>query len=278
MSKLGGAIALSAEAAIWIAGAAIIASAAGMHWNVDLAAIDLNAFGGSSPSAAASASPAPSASASAGVAIQSSIPGSSPTISPIVGRYQAYVGRPDYQFKAKFTSVQTATVAGSPWEMDQSGTISYKGGDDIDSHREIVSGAVTTFDYVNLGNATYTSKNGGPWTKSARSASSVASDQVWFAPTMQLVDNGIETKNGAQLHRLEFADPAAFNKAMLKSSSTATDAQVAYVVWVQEDGTPAVIEMDGWLEGPVNGVSTRLTIAQEFRVIATSGVTITAPV
>src|SRR5664280_1641257 len=218
MSRLGGAITFSAEAAIWIAGAAIIASAAGMHWNVDLAAIDLNAFGGSSPSAAASVSPAPSASASAGVAIQSSIPGSSPTISPIVERYQAYVGRPDYQFKAKFTSVQTATVAGSPWEMDQSGTISYKGGDDIDSHRATINGAVTTYDFVYLGSTQYESKNGAAWTKSARPASDVASTKLLFTPSMTFVDKGVETKNGVQLHRLEIADADAFSKALLKTS------------------------------------------------------------
>ena len=57
MSKLGGVIAFSAEAGIWIAGAALIASAAGMHWRVDLPSVDLDALTGAKSSAAASGSP-----------------------------------------------------------------------------------------------------------------------------------------------------------------------------------------------------------------------------
>jgi len=53
---------------------------------------------------------------------------------------------------------------------------------------------------------------------------------------------------------------------------------IACPVWVEDDGTPADFKFEGWLETPVNGVSTRLTIAQEFLVTATSGVTITAPI
>jgi len=57
VSRLGSAIAFGAEAGIWIAGAALIASAAGMHWSVDLPTVDLDALTGAKSSAAASGSP-----------------------------------------------------------------------------------------------------------------------------------------------------------------------------------------------------------------------------
>ncbi len=90
MSKLGSAIVFSAEAAIWIAGAALIASAAGMHWRVDIPTVDLGAVMGPKPSATASGSPAPT---SAATLTRSPKPGSSPTaapsVSPIAAKYQA---------------------------------------------------------------------------------------------------------------------------------------------------------------------------------------------
>jgi 4-hydroxybenzoate polyprenyltransferase len=60
LSKLGGVIAFSAEAGIWIAGAALIASAAGMHWSVDLPAVNLDALTGAKSSASTSGSPSAS--------------------------------------------------------------------------------------------------------------------------------------------------------------------------------------------------------------------------
>ena len=74
MSKLGGVIAFSAEAGIWIAGAALIASAAGMHWRVDLPSVDLDALTGAKSSASASGSPG------ASLNIKSPTSSASPTV------------------------------------------------------------------------------------------------------------------------------------------------------------------------------------------------------
>lgn len=276
MSKLGGITALAAEAALWITGAALIASAAGMHWSMDLPGVDLSGLTGSTPSAAASASH--TAGTSPSLAVKSGAPGASPTISSVVQKYQAYVARPGFQFKAKYADSQTFTLNGTPYLITQSGTMSYEAGDDSDSRRETVNGTVTTFDYVHIGSFTYESKNGAAWTKSARSDADIASDKLQFAPSMLFVDMGVETKNGAQLHRLEVADPTAFSKALLKTTSGGTDAQVTYTAWVQDDGTPAAFRVEGWVVEPVSGVSTKITVVEEFRLIATSGVTITAPI
>ena len=267
MSRLGGATAFAAEAALWISGAALIASAAGMHWSVP----DVVGLAGASPSASASASPSPR------LAAQSLAPGASPTISPIVQKYQAYIARPDYQFKAKYVVTETAAVNGLPYEIYMSGTMLYKAGDYIDSRRMAVNGSVTTFDYVYVGGSRYERDNGGAWTKSARSATDIASDKLTFGPAMLFVDKGMETKNGAQLHRLEVADPVAYSKAMAHASG-GTDAQMTYTAWVGDDGTPAAFRIEGWIVGLVNKVSTKLTIAFEFRLIPYVVPAISAPV
>ena len=72
MSRLGSVIAFSAEAGIWIAGAALIASAAGMHWSADLPKVDLDALTGAKSSASASGGP------SASLHIKSQTPSASP--------------------------------------------------------------------------------------------------------------------------------------------------------------------------------------------------------
>jgi hypothetical protein len=66
VSKLGGAIAFVAEAGIWVAGAALVASAAGAHW--DTPQVDFNTLLGPAKSPSTSGSPGPSATASASIA------------------------------------------------------------------------------------------------------------------------------------------------------------------------------------------------------------------
>jgi hypothetical protein len=98
-----------------------------------------------------------------------------------------------------------------------------------------------------------------------------------FAPKAVFLDDGLESKNGLQLHRLDIADPVAYSTAMVKASSGVTAAELTYTVWVDDNGVPAAINLGGTVTGKISGVSTTTKIADDFRVIATSGVTITAP-
>lgn len=268
MSKLGSFTAFAAEAALWVTGAALIATAAGAHWSFDPSA-ELNKF----------LNPEPTPTVSAGPTVAPLAPGASPTISPVVKKFLAVVANPDFQIRAKFNFDMNFTASGTAYQMNENGTLSYKGGDATDSHRETVNGAVSTYDYVYLGNAQYESKNGAAWAKSARPANDEGSDKLMFSPTMAFVDKGVESKNGVQLHRLEVADPAAFSKAMVQTSTSgSTAAQLTYTIWVGDDGLPAAFELAGWEEEPLNGVSVRVTADEQFRVVTTSGVTITAPI
>lgn len=272
MSKAGTFIAFAAEAALWVTGAALIASAAGMHWSVNLSGSDIGGLVGARSSASASAG-------SSREATVSLAPGASPTISPVAQKFRAYVARTDWQFRAKYSNVDTFSLNGKPTEFNQNGTMSYKAGDAIDSSRETMNGAVTTEDYVYIGKDQYESKNGGGWTKTARPPADAANDKLLFAPSMQFVDMGTDTKNGRELHRLEVADPVAFSKAMVQTSASGvTAAQMTITVWVGDDGAPAAIEVAGWEEEPMSGVSTRITADEQFRIVATSGVVIAAPI
>jgi hypothetical protein len=100
-----------------------------------------------------------------------------------------------------------------------------------------------------------------------------------FAPATLFLDNGLESENGLQLHRLDVADPVAYSTALLKASTSgATAAQLTYTVWVDDNGVPAAIHVEGTQTLKIAGVATKTTLVQDFRVVATSGVTISAPI
>lgn len=273
MSKLGGATAFVAEAGLWVAGAALIASAAGMHWKVDTSMINLNGLTSAQSSSGPSAGGAPT------FAFRTLAPGAVPTASPLVAKYQAYVARADYQIVAKYTNIQTGVIDGKQREMRVSGTAAYQGGNHSDFSRVTQDGAVITDDVIALGGFKYESINGAAWTKTARTASDAASDRLIFAPAALFLDSGVETKNGLPLHRLDIADPVAFSTALVKTSTSGlTGAQATYTTWVDDAGVPAAIRVEGVFQGPIGSTSTSVTIVQEFRIIATSGVSITAPI
>ena len=276
MSMIGRSTAFAAEAALWIAGAAIVAGAAGVHFNVDIP-IDMSSLTGPTPSPSASASP--SATPALSLSLRTLAPGESPTASPLVAKYQAYVATTGYQLVAKFTGSTSAIVSGKPVEVTTSGTTSYKNGDHDDFARLTTEGTVTTVRFVAVGSSQYKSINGAAWVQTARPSTDSASERLDFAPVGMFLDRGVETKNGLQLHRLDIADPVAYSKATVQNSTSgATDAQLTYTAWVNDDGIPAAIRIDGWEIGPENGVSTKVTATIEYRIIATSGVAITAPI
>ena len=275
--KLGTATAFAAEAALWISGAALIASAAGMSWNVDMSGLT-----GSQPSA--SASVGPSATPSATIAVESLAPGASPPMSPVVSKYLAYIARPDFQYKAKTVITETGTVGTTPLRVTSSGTMSALGADESYNYRVTVNGKVTTYSEVYLGDYFYQSINGADWKKTARSDSGSSSETVGsgniLSPTMvAFADKGLEPKNGSQLHRLEFVNQSVFNSYMQQSLGSDVQASgFTFTVWVKDDGTPADMQAAGSLTATVSGQKLAATMIEEFRIFALSGVSISAPI
>jgi len=260
MGKLGGMTAFTAEAALWVTGAALVASAAGAHWDFDPSGQISRIIAGPTASPGQSAGP-------------TLAPGASPTISPTVQKFNAFSSRTDIQYKEKVSITANATVAGQALSISESGTSLHSGGNDSSSLRTTANGAVTTTDSVSIGGTTYTSENGGPWEKGVRKPS----DNVLDGSTA-FVDAGLEIKNGEQLHRLELTDATAFNNGMKNSLVGVTDAQFTLTAWARDDGWPALVVADGWAEMVVKGTTVRLTMKIEMRTIPMSGVTITAPI
>jgi len=265
MGKLGSVTAFAAEAALWITGAVLVANAAGLHWNVDASSLDVDRI----LTAAASASPSGSVSPTLA-------PGASPTTSPVGSRFVDFMARQN-QTAATVWISETATAAGSPVDLTVSGTMSTKGSDDSWSYRQTVNGAASTYDKVDLAGTTYERVDGGAWTKAAESTSS-GPTQISFPKSMIMVDDGVEAKDGLQLHRLELFDTGPFSVAFVQElGSGFTSGQFTLTAWTYDDGTPVVVEVDGSFKGTTNGVAMSGTLVEELVFTRFSGVTITAP-
>ena len=253
MSRLASITAFTAEAALWVAGAALIAGAAGVHWNVTLPEVDLFA------AASASLPPSPAA-----------------TTQPVV-RLKAFLAKPTIQFAAKID--QTVTISGATVRVQQTttGSVSYKSGDASSSLTTSILGVTKTQDQVMLAKTTYTRENGGKWTKRNRVPADTAGTPEMLTPAHAFYDSGIELKNGVQLHRIEAADTTAFGQA-LQAGGTGTHYKLTLVFWVADDGTPAAIQVAGTYEDTVNEAPVTVTFDQQWTITATAGVTITAPI
>jgi hypothetical protein len=250
MSRLGSATAFTAEAALWVAGAALIAGAVGMHWRVDVPAINLLPAASQQP-------PSPAA-----------------TTQPVL-RLQAFLAKPTLQFKAKLDQTATISGPGISATVTSSGTVAYRSGD-ASSSLTTALGVSTTEDQVMLGSVTYTRDDGAKWTKRNRVAGDTGGSAEMLSPTQPLIDKGLETKNGVQLHRLEAADTTDLDKAL--AGGTRTGYQVSLVFWTTDNGTTAAIEVSGSYQDIVSETPVTVTIDQNWTITATTGVTITAPI
>jgi len=262
MGKLGSMTAFTAEAALWVTGAALIASAAGAHWDFDPSGQISRIIAGPTASPGQSSGP-------------TLAPGASPTIAPTVQKFMAFMSNSKVQYKVKLSITANATVAGKALSLSESGTdLHDAAGNESESLRMTANGEVTTTDSVNIGGTKYLSENGGPWTKSPRGKSDNLLDG-----SITFVEAGTETKNGEQLHRLDLADTTAFTKSMMSGlGAGAGDAQFTLSAWVHDDGTPALVVADGWGDMLTSGIKVRLTMRMEMRFIPMPSVTITAPI
>jgi hypothetical protein len=273
MSTAGNRIAAIAELGLWVTAAALIASAAGMRLPAGILAYSTPtpaavAVPSGSPGATATSTPTPSPTPS---------PSAAPTLSPLVSEFQAYLARKGFQFQATGTGTQSAVGTNLSMDVTLSGSMSYRAGDESDSTNMTSQGKTIADDTVYAGSYAYERSNGGPWIRKPRKASDDnAESGVFFSPSRLFVDAGVETKDGAALHRLEVADPDALG-AELDAIGIVSNAHVTLTFWTKDDGTPVVFRVEGTWDEPVDGVQAHVTTAQEFVLTKLSGVTITPP-
>jgi hypothetical protein len=249
LSKVGSLTAFAAEAAIWLAGAAIVAGAAGTHW--DAPSVDL------------------------GATIAQVWPGASPTASPVLEKFHAFLAASDTQYAVSGGGTEEITGEGVVLSVTFTETYQFKGGDCSDTTTSTVAGKATTQNTVLSGDYFYSRVDNGNWTKAARDSSAICSLSVVMDPALAFFDKGVETKNGAQLHRLEVADQVRLGKNM--DALGRTNNKATLIFWTQDDGMPAAFQVSGSYDAALNSVPVHVIHTSDGAFTKTSGISVTAP-
>jgi hypothetical protein len=243
LSRVGSITAFAAEASLWIAGAAIIAGAAGAHWatpSVDVDSLVAQVWPGASPS--------------------------------LVASYTSKVTASDFQASGSIAGTVSVTSGGQKTDGTYSGTFKIKGSDSSSTMTMTLGGSKSTGDQVSVGGSDYSRTNGGKWTKAARSSTSLS---IPGLAAGGVTDKGVETHNSQRLHHLDpLKAPGA--KSLFSDPNMATGTYVV-VLWAKDDGTPAGLTISGSWSEELNGASAQATISLDYSFDALSGVTIEAP-
>jgi hypothetical protein len=262
LSRIGGVTSFAAEASIWIAGAAIVAGAVGAHWIMpSLPSVDLGGL-------IAESSPRSSASPVAS-------PGASATPATVVDRFQSFWTSWDSQYVISYVGTQSATSGKTTTASTIDGTISSSGNDCSYATGATQGGQRGSLDTILVGTGKYTRSNGGAWQKIARAAT----DRCTVPPLLKsraFIYKGVETKNGAQLHRFEVADPAQWS-AEWQAYAGLSNVKDNLIYWVNLDGTPAAFQLSGSNDATSGGKLSHVTFTTDYTITKLSGVTITAP-
>jgi hypothetical protein len=243
LSKVGRITAFAAEASLWLAGAAIIAGAAGAHW--DTPSVDVDSL------------------------VAQVWPGASPSL---VTSYTSKVTASDFQASGSIAGTVSLTVGGQKTDGTYSGAFKIRGGDSSSTMTMTLGGSKSTGDQVSVGGSDYSRTNNGKWTKAARSSTGLSFPRLTAGG---LTDKGVETHSGQRLHHLDLVKPPDA-KSLFSDPNMATGTYVV-VLWAKDDGTPAGLTVSGSWTLQVSGGPAQATISLDYSFDALSGVTIEVP-
>jgi hypothetical protein len=267
LSKVGGFVAFAAEAGIWVAGAALIASAVGYHWETP--SIDVGGLIGATPSPnpalstlAPGGSGAPTPSATAGVSA--------------TDKFYALTSKADFQYEATFTQTTVDFDGTTVWRTPTTGTAAANGPDCTDK-RTSGSTKTTTYEEFLVGSFKYDRQDAGKWKKAARNPEEPCLVTRELKPR-RYTDTGLEIKNALHLHRLELMDPEGLASEVRKASPDGvSNISVTLVVWVKDDGTPVAMQESQSADVIRQGKKYRVSTSVDVTFTKLSGVTITPP-
>ncbi len=271
MGKVGIVTAFAAEASLWLAGAVIVAGAAGTRWDMPaMPAIDLGGL-----IAPSSLDAGPSQSASASLAVES--PSGSPAAATALARYLAYTGRPGFQYAVTFTGSSSYRTTKGTTRYSLTGSEAGAGKDCSESSTNSTNR--TSHQIVLVGQNQYERVDNGPWQHEGRLPGDTCEAAGSFR-YQSLVDKGLELKNGARLHRLEVADSAQFGsyyEGLEAEADSRTAFQDTLIIWVHDDGSPAAFRLSRSYDQILSSTLTTVTYTCDYVVTKLSGVAITAP-
>lgn len=245
MGKLGGVTAFAAEASLWIAGAAVVAGAAGAHWSMP--SVDVGAL------------------------IAQSWPGASSTV---VKNFTSRITATDFQASGSVAGTMTVTAGSKKFDGTVSGAIKLNGKDSSLTVTTSMAGSKTTNETVSVADSDYERTNGGKWTKSARSSTGLDISSLLSAGG--LTDKGVQSHDGRQLHRLETGKPLD-PKTVGFGDTSMSNPKFTLTFWATDDGTPAGMTMAGTWTQDMSGTAANASMSLDFNFEKLSGVKIEAP-
>ena len=166
------------------------------------------------------------------------------------------------------------------FDVTLSGDLKVKGDDNAQTMTmsmaatDVTPASTTTRESISVGDWSYSRDDGGDWTKEARSNDD--EDLGSVIKTVTVVDKGVETHYGQELHRLvssEALDPEVFFSDMTGIS----DPDLTLTFWAKDDGTPAGLTVEGTYTMDENGTPVDVTLTLDYQFQNLSGVTIEAP-
>jgi hypothetical protein len=186
----------------------------------------------------------------------------------------------DFQASGPITGSFTMEAQGLTFHVTLSGDMKVKGDYNAQTMTmamaatDVTPASTTTQESISVGDWTYSREDGGDWTKEARSNDD--EDLGSVIKTVTVVDKGVETHYGQQLHRLdssEALDPDIFFGGMTGVS----DADLTLTFWAKDDGTPAGMTITGTYTQNQSGTLVDVTLTMDYQFESLSGVTIEAP-
>jgi hypothetical protein len=198
----------------------------------------------------------------------------------LVDNFTSQIRADDFQASGPITGSFTMAAQGITVEVTLSGTMKVKGGDNAQkmtmsmAATDATPAATQTNESVSVGDWTYSRDEGGDWTKEARDNDN--EDLGSVIKTVTVVDKGVETHYGQELHRLvssEALDPEVFFSDMTGIS----DPDLTLTFWAKDDGTPAGLTVEGTYTMDENGTPVDVTLTLDYQFQNLSGVTIEAP-
>jgi hypothetical protein len=190
--------------------------------------------------------------------------------------FKALVTSSDFQAGGSVSGTVTVTLFGNSSTGPVTGTFKVKGPDSADSISPKILGATITYDSIVVGGWSYTRTNGGAWSKTPASGKTLQG----FVGSVVLIDSGVETKFGRQLHHLTVADVSGIDPSAVGISAGGGESDLTLTslsLWAEADGTPAGLSIGASLNQNVIGAKAHETVALEISIETLSGVTITAP-
>jgi hypothetical protein len=191
--------------------------------------------------------------------------------------FLAKVASSDFQAQGPVVgSIAVSTIFGST-SGSIAGTFKVKGADSDVSIAWKILGITNTNDSIVVGGRAYSRSNGGQWTDEPASGKTL---QGFVGSGIVLIDEGVETKFGRQLHQLSVAnmagvDLSAFGIRAGAGQENLTVSGLSF--WAEDDGTPAGLTIEASLDQKILNSPTHEKVTLDISIDTLSGVSITAP-